>query len=258
MTTQQPVLWISTITSKQQGSLRSRTLFPAAPRSTTSPALSNTVCNPPSSLPRMGEFATSLMVVPCTVASSCTPRPSTSIAAMTSCAEPISSMTIASGVWFCTASSIVRCCCARTGTIMRRASPIAAWGMSPLPAISLLVSTISTRFVLAKKQAQSRRRVVLPAPGQPTSSTLLPCSSSLCSSRYMPGTLLPRRNVSPITTPDRLSLRDTRCRVLSMPARLSASENEPTAAVTSARSAALTRTSISSRSISKKPWEAGQ
>mmetsp|Transcript_9568 Transcript_9568/g.20959 ORF Transcript_9568/g.20959 Transcript_9568/m.20959 type:complete len:259 (-) Transcript_9568:1736-2512(-) len=258
MTTQQPVLWISTITSKQQGSLRSRTLFLASPRCTTSPADSTTVWVSPSSFPRMSELHTSLRVVPCTVASSCTPRPFMSLAAITSCAEPISSITIAWGVWFCTASSIVMCCCLRSGTIMRRARPMAGWEMSPLPAISLLVSTISTRLVNAKKQAQSRRRVVLPAPGQPTSSTLLPCSSSLCSSRYMPGTLLPRRNVSPITSPDRFSLRDTRCRVLSMPARLSASENGPTAAVTSARSAALTRTSISSRSISKKPWEAGQ
>ena len=54
-------------------------------------------------------------------------------------------------------------------TCIRRAFPIAGCGMSPSPAISLLVSTTTTRLPCssASTRAASRSIVVLPIPGRP-------------------------------------------------------------------------------------------
>ena len=67
-------------------------------------------------------------------------------AAAASSSRPISSMMITSGMWFSTASIITSCWNSGVATCMRRARPMAGWGMSPSPPISLEVSTTTTRF----------------------------------------------------------------------------------------------------------------
>ncbi len=83
---------------------------------------------------------------PWAVAMSCTPRSAIVRAASASASVPISSMTITSGMWFSTASIITACWSSGYGTCIRRARPMPGCGMSPSPAISLLVSTTTTRF----------------------------------------------------------------------------------------------------------------
>ncbi len=83
-------------------------------------------------------------------------------------------MTITSGLWFSTASIMTSCCRTGSRTCIRRARPMEGCGTSPSPAISLDVSTITTRLLSAKMRAASRNIVVLPTPGRPSSSTLFP------------------------------------------------------------------------------------
>ncbi len=108
-------------------------------------------------------------VLPCAVAISWTPRSAIVRAADASCSVPISSMTMTWGMWFSTASIMTSCWSEGVRTCMRRALPIAGWGMSPSPAISLLVSTTTTRLPTssASTRAASRSMVVLPMPGRP-------------------------------------------------------------------------------------------
>ena len=82
-------------------------------------------------------------------------------------------------MWFSTASIITACCSSGRATCIRRARPIPGWGMSPSPAISLLVSTTTTRFRLssARIRATSRSIVVFPIPGLPSSSRLWPLTT---------------------------------------------------------------------------------
>ena len=101
-------------------------------------------------------------VLPWAVPISCTPRSAIVRAAIASSSVPISSMTITSGMWFSTASIMTACCAVGVGTCIRRARPIAGCGMSPSPAISLLVSTMTTRLLQivgqhARHLAQHRR-----------------------------------------------------------------------------------------------------
>ncbi len=121
-------------------------------------------------------------VLPWAVPTSCTPRSAIVRAACASSSVPISSMTMTSGMWFSTASIITACCIAGVDTCMRRALPIAGCGMSPSPAISFEVSTMTTRLFSssASTRAISRSIVVLPTPGRPSTSTL--CSLRMMSS----------------------------------------------------------------------------
>ena len=109
----------------------------------------------------------------------------------------------------------------RGGYLHASGLPMAGWGMSPSPAISLLVSTITTRRSSEIMRAASRNSVVLPTPGRPSKSTFRP---SVIRSRTMstvPETALPTRQVSPTTSPVRLRMAEMRCKVRSIPARLS-------------------------------------
>ncbi len=78
-------------------------------------------------------------------------------------------MTMTCGMWFSTASIITSCCSDGVRTCIRRALPMAGCGMSPSPAISLQVSTTTTRLPMssASTRAASRSIVVLPMPGRP-------------------------------------------------------------------------------------------
>ena len=96
-------------------------------------------------------------------------------------------------------------------------------GMSPSPAISLEVSTTITRLPRssASTRATSRSIVVLPTPGRPSSRTLCPLSTMSRMMSMVPKTARPTRQVSPTTLPARFRMAEMRCRVRSMPARLS-------------------------------------
>ncbi len=71
--------------------------------------------------------------------------------------------------------TMTRCCMEGSGTGMRRALPMAGWGTSPSPPISLDVSTMTTRLCSssASVRAISRMTVVLPTPGLPRNRMLL-------------------------------------------------------------------------------------
>ena len=168
--------WISTTTSKVGGALRSRMVF-WVPRRRASSSPRVTDWMPPIRSLRVGFIIRFSRVLPWAVPTSCTPRSAMVRAAAASSSVPISSMTMTSGMWFSTASIITACCRAGVLTCMRRARPMAGCGMSPSPAISLEVSTTTTRLVSARTRATSRSMVVLPTPGLPRSSMLLPDST---------------------------------------------------------------------------------
>ena len=144
-------------------------------------------------------------------------------AAPASSSVPISSMTMTSGMWFSTASIITPCWSVGVRTCIRRASPMPGCGMSPSPAISLLVSTTITRLPRssASTRATSRSMVVLPTPGRPSSRTLWPPSTMSRMMSMVPNTARPMRQVRPTTLPARLRMALIRCSVRSIPARLS-------------------------------------
>ena len=118
--------------------------------------------------------------------------------------------------------------------------------MSPSPAISLLVSTITTRFATSslRTRALSRRSVVLPTPGRPRSRTLCPASMTSRTMSTVPNTARPTRSVRPMTSPARLRIAEIRCSVRSIPARLSF-PNVPTRLVTCSMSSRVTNRSDS-------------
>lgn len=62
-------------------------------------------------------------------------------------------------------------------TCILLAGPMPTWGMSPSPPISLLVSTMTTRICSSSASIRdiSRRAVVLPEPGRPSSRIDMPC-----------------------------------------------------------------------------------
>mmetsp|Transcript_6502 Transcript_6502/g.26346 ORF Transcript_6502/g.26346 Transcript_6502/m.26346 type:complete len:344 (-) Transcript_6502:11-1042(-) len=149
-------------------------------------------------------------------------------AACASSSVPISSTTITSGVWFCTASMSTWCCESGLGTCMRRAAPMPGCGMSPSPPISFEVSTITTRRAMPpdsreteSTRAISRIAVVFPTPGLPRSKTLRPLRNRSKTKSALPSMALPTRAVSPTTLPARLRMTETRCNVSLTPARLS-------------------------------------
>ena len=76
--------------------------------------------------------------------------------------------------------TMTRCCMDGSGTGIRRALPIAGWGTSPSPPISLEVSTMTTRLCSssASVRAISRMTVVLPTPGLPRNRMLLATAST--------------------------------------------------------------------------------
>ena len=124
---------------------------------------------------------------------------------------------------------------------MRRAVPMARWGMSPSPAISLDVSMTITRLLnsSAKTRAISRNLVVLPTPGRPNSKTLRPASIRSRIWSMVPNMARPTRKVKPIIVPWRLRMAEILCKVPSIPARLSA-PNSPTVEITWSKSALAT------------------
>ena len=126
---------------------------------------------------------------------------------------------------------------------------MAGWGTSPSPAISLEVSTMTTRFLASwdKTLAISRSMVVLPTPGRPKSRMFLPEKARSSIILMVPKTARPTRQVMPMTCPFRLRMADIRCRVRSMPARLS-SPNSPIRSITFCRSPAVTGHSFNSTS----------
>ena len=137
--------WISMSTSKVGGALRSSTVF-WVPRRRASSSESVTAWMPPTRSESVGFCSRLSSVLPCAVATSCTPRSAMVRAASASAVVPISSMTMTCGMWFSTASIITACCWSGDGTCMRRARPMPGCGMSPSPAISFEVSTITTRL----------------------------------------------------------------------------------------------------------------
>ena len=126
-------------------------------------------------------------------------------------------------MWFSTASIITACCLVGVVTCIRRAWPIAGCGISPSPAISFEVSTMMTRLLKwsANVRATSRSIVVLPTPGRPKRRTLLPDSMRSSIILMVPKIARPTRQVSPTMRPSRLRMAEIRCRVRSIPARLS-------------------------------------
>ena len=157
------------------GERRSRTVF-CVPRRRASSSESVTDSMPPTRSDRVGLSNRFSRELPWAVPMSCTPRSAIVRAAAASSSRPISSITITSGLWFSTASIITSCCKAGVETCMRLARPTAGWGTSPSPPISLEVSTITTRLFSARRRAASRSMVVLPIPGRPNNSKLLPLS----------------------------------------------------------------------------------
>mmetsp|Transcript_4481 Transcript_4481/g.11779 ORF Transcript_4481/g.11779 Transcript_4481/m.11779 type:complete len:215 (-) Transcript_4481:8-652(-) len=162
----------STMTSKTGCSDRSRFTLTIAALSfdwgplRASTSLRITLWIPPSKPTSFGLF-TSCRRSPCADATKRTPRFLQDLVASTSCLRPISSSTMAWGVWFCTHSTITEACALGVGTMRRLACPTQGWGRSPSPAISLDVSMITTLFLSARTRVTSRMAVVLPLPGSP-------------------------------------------------------------------------------------------
>ncbi len=100
---------------------------------------------------------------------------------------------------------------------------MAGWAMSPSPAISLEVSIIITLLCRssANTRAISRKAVVLPTPGRPNMRIDLPVSTKSRIIPIVPNTARPTRQVKPIILPLRLRMALIRCKVCSIPARLS-------------------------------------
>mmetsp|Transcript_25441 Transcript_25441/g.33222 ORF Transcript_25441/g.33222 Transcript_25441/m.33222 type:complete len:216 (+) Transcript_25441:266-913(+) len=99
-----------------------------------------------------------------------TSRSLTVLAAPTSCGRPISSMMMMSGVWFCNVSIMTLSCSLIFGTIILLANPTEGCTISPSPAISFDVSTITTCSQVDacdNFRAISRIIVVFPQPGRP-------------------------------------------------------------------------------------------
>ena len=134
-----PISSISTAAPKVGGPSRSSTLF-CTRRLLASSSPSVTLATPPTRSFSVGFFRRFSSVCPCAVAIICTPRCEMVRAACASSSVPISSTTITSGVWFCTASMSTWCCESGLGTCMRRAAPMPGCGMSPSPPISFEVS----------------------------------------------------------------------------------------------------------------------
>ena len=217
-------VWISISTSKVGGDRRSRTVF-CVPRRRASSSDKVTDSMPPIKSERVGLSMRFSRLLPWAVPISCTPRSAMVRAAMASSSRPISSMTITSGLWFSTASIITSCWRDGVATCIRRARPTAGCGTSPSPPISFEVSTMTTRLFSARMRAASRNKVVLPTPGRPSKSKLLPSSIKSWMMSMVPYTARPTRKVSPTTSPRRLRIPEMRCRVRSMPARLSSSKS---------------------------------
>mmetsp|Transcript_8349 Transcript_8349/g.22291 ORF Transcript_8349/g.22291 Transcript_8349/m.22291 type:complete len:259 (+) Transcript_8349:1625-2401(+) len=213
---------ISMATSKDGGPPRSSMLF-CTPRLRASSSPRVTLWMPPTKSASAGFFITFSSSFPCAVATSITPRWAIVRAAAHSASVPISSITTTSGMWFSTASIITRCCSSGSGTCMRRARPMPTCGMSPSPPISLLVSTMMTRLCKSSDRARltSLIAVVLPTPGLPKKRMLAPERTMSATMRALPLMARPARQVSPMMRPARLRMQLIRCRVRSMPARLS-------------------------------------
>ena len=163
-------------------------------------------------------------------------------------------MTMTWGMWFSTASIITSCWSDGVRTCMRRALPMAGCGMSPSPAISLLVSTTTTRLPMssARTRAASRSIVVLPMPGRPMIRIDFPVSTKSLMISIVPKTARPMRQVSPTTLPLRLRIALMRWRVRSIPARLS-SPKVPMWSTTNAMSDSVISRSSSVTSESREP-----
>ena len=125
--------------------------------------------------------------------------------------------------------------------------------MSPSPAISLEVSTTTTRLPRssASTRAASRSIVVLPMPGRPRMRIDFPVSTRSSMISIVPKTARPMRQVSPTILPFRLRIAEMRCSVRSMPARLS-SPNVPMWSTTYWMSRSVISRSRSMTSLSGK------
>ena len=129
---------------------------------------------------------------------------------------------------------------------MRRAPPIPGCGISPSPPISLEVSTTTTRFLhsSANNLEISRIVVVFPTPGRPRNRIDLPAVARSATMAAEPSTDRPALQVKPTIFPARLRMALIRCRVPSMPARLSP-PNSPHASIALCRSSSETGISLS-------------
>ncbi len=195
------------MTSKVGGAFRSRTLFCVRRRrASSSPRV--TLWIPPIRSDRVGLSIRLSSVLPWAVPMSWTPRSAIVRAAWASSSVPISSMTMTWGMWFSTASIITSCCRAGVRTCIRRALPMAGWGMSPSPAISFDVSTTTTRLPRssARTRAASRSIVVLPMPGRPMMRIDFPVPTKSLMISIVPYTARPIRHVSPTIFPVRLRI----------------------------------------------------
>ena len=126
---------------------------------------------PPIRSERVGLSSRLSRLLPCAVPMSCTPRSAIVRAAAASSSVPISSMTMTWGMWFSTASIITACWSDGRAHLHAARPSDAGCGMSPSPAISFDVSTMTTRLPRssASTRAHSRSIVVLPIPGGPSS-----------------------------------------------------------------------------------------
>mmetsp|Transcript_5330 Transcript_5330/g.6607 ORF Transcript_5330/g.6607 Transcript_5330/m.6607 type:complete len:321 (+) Transcript_5330:653-1615(+) len=217
----------STIMSKVAGPARCALIFwkpppPCFLPSFAAAASPSVVLSTPPTRLRICLFFTSFLRSPCAEAIIRTPRCLHVRAASTSEERPISSITITSGVWFWTHSTMTPAWASSDGTIIRRARPMQGCGTSPSPAISLLVSTMQTLLSMASSRVASRTMVVFPLPGSPRNRMLRssPNSRSEIMSA-LPLTCLPTRIVRPITSPLRFLMPEIRCSCCSNPARLS-------------------------------------
>src|SRR6476469_351057 len=240
------------MTSRVGGALRSSTLFwVRRRRASSSPRV--TLWIPPLSSDRVGLSIRLSRLLPWAVPISWKPRSAIVRAAWASSSVPISSMTMTWGMWFSTASIITSCCSDGVRTCIRRALPMAGWGMSPSPAISFEVSTTTTRLPCssARTRAASRSIVVLPMPGRPMIRIDFPVSTKSLMISIVPYTARPIRHVSPTIFPFRFRIALIRCRVRSIPARLS-SPNDPMCSTTWAMSDSVISRSRSMTSESGK------
>eukprot|EP00955_Chlamydomonas_euryale_P092138 364683-Chlamydomonas_euryale.AAC.1 len=152
---------------------RTATFLRRSGRACAAASVSVTFDCPPTRLRRSPSLTISGSVQPCTVAMMRTPRCAMLRTASTSSCVEISSQMMMSGVWFSTASRRICACLPGTPTGIQRADPIAAWGLSPSPAISHVLSTTTTvsREFADSVHASSRSSVVFPTPGRPISSS---------------------------------------------------------------------------------------
>ena len=102
----------------------------------------------------------------------------------------------------------------RTGTCIRRARPMAGWGISPSPAISLGIYNHHPLGTRPPTPGLFPQHGGLADPGLPSSRMLLPVSMTSRMMSMVPKTARPTRQVRPMISPCLLRMADIRCGIL--------------------------------------------